>query len=71
MGVVVFFMISFIVSFNYEATSWWSIFTANQSTHTPLAEQISIVKTVIAAIPITLLAILYKTFMVPKKANQY
>ncbi len=42
--VFVFFFIWVIISHLYPEPSWWSIFNSNRATHTPLMEQISIIK---------------------------
>lgn len=42
--VLLLFCIWLIISHLYPETSWWSIFTSNRSTHTPLIEQISLIK---------------------------
>ncbi|OLS37122.1 hypothetical protein BTR22_10595 [Alkalihalophilus pseudofirmus] len=47
-----------ILSFLYPEPSWWSIFSSNRSTHTPLIEQLSLVKVTVVvlliAVPILL-----------------
>ena len=42
------FVIWIIISHFYPEPSWWSIFTSNRSTHTPLMEQISLNKVAFA-----------------------
>jgi small-conductance mechanosensitive channel len=34
----------------YEEPVWWSIYSSSRSTHTPLSEQISLIKLIIAAV---------------------
>ncbi|MED1603381.1 hypothetical protein [Alkalihalophilus marmarensis] len=47
-----------ILSFLYPEPSWWSIFSSNRSTHTPMVEQVSLVKVsfvaLLFAVPILL-----------------
>lgn len=38
------FVFWIILSHLYPEPSWWSVFTSNRSTHTPLMEQISLNK---------------------------
>ncbi|ERN53815.1 hypothetical protein M3689_15305 [Alkalihalophilus marmarensis] len=38
-----------ILSFLYPEPSWWSIFSSDRSTHTPMVEQVSLVKVTIVA----------------------
>ena len=47
------FLIFFIwygVSLQYLEPSWWSIFSSSCSTHTPMMEQISLIKVTLMAI---------------------
>ncbi|MER2010499.1 MAG: hypothetical protein ABS939_23995 [Psychrobacillus sp.] len=37
-------MIWIWISHEYPDTSWWSIFSRDRSTHTPLIEQVSLIK---------------------------
>ncbi|WEG15139.1 hypothetical protein PQ478_11370 [Alkalihalophilus pseudofirmus] len=39
-----------ILSFIYPEPSWWSIFSSNRSTHTPMIEQVSLVKVTFVAL---------------------
>lgn len=48
--VVVFYFCWIQLSHKYNEISWWSIFTSNRSTHTPLMEDISLVKVTLTAI---------------------
>ncbi|ADC51592.1 hypothetical protein BpOF4_17755 [Alkalihalophilus pseudofirmus OF4] len=47
-----------ILSFLYPEPSWWSIFSSDRSTHTPMVEQVSLVKVsfvaLLFAVPILL-----------------
>lgn len=48
---VLFFYLSWIIiSHLYPDVSWWSIFSANRSTHTPLMEQVSIIKVTVSVL---------------------
>jgi len=38
------------VSLQYLEPSWWSIFSSSRSTHTPMMEQISIIKVTFMAL---------------------
>ena len=42
--VFLFYFLWFMISHQYPDPSWWSIFTSDRSTHTPLAEHISLNK---------------------------
>ncbi|MEK4386186.1 hypothetical protein MKZ25_10295 [Solibacillus sp. FSL W7-1464] len=42
--VLLFFLFWIGISHQYPDPSWWVIFSANRSTHTPLLEQISLIK---------------------------
>ncbi|MEC2072603.1 hypothetical protein [Alkalihalophilus marmarensis] len=47
--VIIIFVSWVILSFLYPEPSWWSIFSSDRSTHTPLIEQLSLVKVTIVA----------------------
>lgn len=42
--VLLFYLLWLMISHQYPEPSWWSIFTSDRSTHTPLTEHISLVK---------------------------
>ncbi|AMO87704.1 hypothetical protein B857_00566 [Solibacillus isronensis B3W22] len=42
--VMLFFLIWIGISHEYPDPSWWSIFSGDRSTHTPLIEQVSLIK---------------------------
>ncbi len=42
--VLLFFCTWVIESFLFPEPSWWTIFSSDRSTHTPLIEQLSIIK---------------------------
>ncbi|MBD8028439.1 hypothetical protein H9636_17515 [Ureibacillus sp. Re31] len=42
--VLLFYLFWISISCLFPDVSWWSIFSANRSTHTPLMEQVSIIK---------------------------
>jgi hypothetical protein len=44
------FIIWYRVSLQYVEPSWWSIFSSNRSTHTPMMEQISLIKVTFIAL---------------------
>ncbi|KGR77388.1 hypothetical protein [Ureibacillus manganicus] len=48
--VAVFYFCWIQLSHKYDDISWWSIFTSNRSTHTPLMEELSLVKVTLTAI---------------------
>ncbi len=49
-SILLFFLFWLIVSSSYTEPIWWSIFSSDRSTHTPLLEQISIIKFTFAAL---------------------
>ena len=58
---VVFVYISwYIVSLQYPEPSWWSIFSSNQSTHTPMMEHVSLIKVTFIALIVVALAYLIR-----------
>ncbi|MFY3792291.1 hypothetical protein ACOQFO_11515 [Ureibacillus sp. MALMAid1270] len=60
--VICFYFAWFLLSHQYPEPSWWSIFTTERSTHTPLIEHISYIKvTFTALIFIGLVYILHRT----------
>ncbi|CAM3914057.1 hypothetical protein GCM10009865_54250 [Aeromicrobium ponti] len=61
------FFIWIIVSYLYPEPSWWSIFTSDRSTHTPLFEQISLNK--INSITLILLGLAYLLHRIIHKHN--
>ncbi|MER2114033.1 MAG: hypothetical protein ABS960_15170 [Solibacillus isronensis] len=42
--VLLFFLLWIGISHQYPDPSWWSIFSSDRSTHTPLMEQVSLIK---------------------------
>lgn len=50
LSISVFLLFWIIASTLYEEPVWWSIYSSARSTHTPLSEQISLIKLTIAAV---------------------
>ncbi|MBD8038533.1 MULTISPECIES: hypothetical protein [Solibacillus] len=46
----IFFLAWIAISHQYPEPSWWSIFNADRSTHTPLMEHVSLIKVSITLI---------------------
>ena len=44
------FIIWYRVSLQYVEPSWWSIFSSSRSTHTPMMEQVSLIKAIFIAL---------------------
>ncbi|OCA82592.1 hypothetical protein F7984_02460 [Pradoshia sp. D12] len=44
------FIIWYRVSLPYAEPSWWSIFSSSRSTHTPMMEQVSLIKAIFIAL---------------------
>ena len=66
--VLLFYFLWFIISHQYPEPSWWSIFTADRSTHTPLMEHISLIK--ISFTIIIFIGLAYLSYQVLQKGNQ-
>ena len=61
------FFIWYSISLQYPEPSWWSIFSSNPSTHTPMMEQISLIKVIIIAL--ISLSLLFPIRQIIKKRN--
>lgn len=54
--VLLIFIVWYRVSLQYVELSWWSIFSSSRSTHTPMMEQISLIKVTFIALILLALA---------------
>ena len=48
--VLLLFIVWYRVSHQYTEPSWWSIFSSDRTTHTPMMEQISLIKAAFMAL---------------------
>lgn len=60
--VLLFFLFWIVISHQYPEPSWWSIFSANRSTHTPLMEHVSLIKVTITGLIFLGVAYLFYRF---------
>ncbi|MEK4521409.1 hypothetical protein MKX96_07270 [Psychrobacillus sp. FSL W7-1493] len=58
--VLLFFILWIMISHQYPEPSWWSIFTSDRSTHTPLMEHLSLIKVAITTLVFISLAYLFR-----------
>ena len=56
--VLLLFILWYSVSLQYIEPSWWSIFSSDRTTHTPMIEQISLIK-------VTFIALLFSALSYP------
>ncbi|RSD29055.1 hypothetical protein EJA10_02800 [Mesobacillus subterraneus] len=49
-GIFLFYCVWFIASAIFPDPVWWSLFSSDRTTHTPLTEQISLVKVFITSL---------------------
>lgn len=61
------FLIWYNISLQYPEPSWWSFFSSNRSTHTPMIEQISLIK--VTFIVLIFFALSYPIRQMIKKYN--
>ena len=65
--VLLLFIVWYRASVQYIEASWWSIFSANRTTHTPMMEQISLIKAAFMVLLFSALA--YPIHQFTKKRN--
>ena len=65
--VLLLFIVWYRVSLQYIEPSWWSIFSSDRTTHTPMMEQISLIKAAFMAL--IFLALSYPIHQMAKKRN--
>ena len=64
--VLFFYFLWIMISHQYPSVSWWSIFSSNRSTHTPLMEHISYIK-----VTLTLLTFLGLSYLLHQKLQKH
>ena len=65
--VLLLFIVWYRVSVQYTEPSWWSIFSSDRTTHTPMMEQISLIKAAFMALIFSALS--YPIRQMTKKRN--